>query len=218
MPTAEPSGTPPTPETPPNGAPPTPSPDNGGGRADARIRELTAELKAARAQIEAFGESERELAKLREARDGWKAERTTLTERVALARAGVADDEHETALRAAFGALPAEGRPASLADYWRDLAGKPADDVPRLLRGFLPAPAAAPTGTPPAPGAPPPPRGAAAPGASPEAALLAATQRAREALANDRTNPALHKALADASAALNEYRRAASALANGPRG
>jgi hypothetical protein len=88
--------------------------------------------------------------------DALAAERDALTARLAeadqkisgvqtsraLARAGVADDEHEAVLLSAYAAMAEDKRPASVVDYWNDVRSKPVAEWPRALRGFAPEMAA----------------------------------------------------------------------------
>lgn len=183
-------------------------------RFDAVNNELKA-LKAKAADVEA---STKELEKLRAERDAWKAERATLTERATLARAGVVDDEHESALRAAFGGLAEEGRPESAAAYWSALLEKPIEEWPRGLRGFATgAPAAGAGGAVGGAGGADPakkpapqrlPAGGASPtGANHIDAAVRALSAANEAFAANRT-PENHKRVQEAHKALSDLQAA----------
>ena len=66
----------------------------------------------------------------------------TLQAQLAFARVGVVDDEHVEAVIAAYGKLPAEGKPASAVEYWQQLQAGTAT-APRALLGFMPAAPAA---------------------------------------------------------------------------
>lgn len=106
--------------------------------ARAELRTLRAELKAAKERIGALEPLEAERGTWEQERATWGTEKGALAELLSLARVGVVDDEHAAAVRSAWAALPEDGRPASAADLWSGLAGKPVDEVPRTLRGFLP--------------------------------------------------------------------------------
>lgn len=124
---------------------------------------------ALRAQSEAWAVKETELTALKAAQTSWTTEKQALGERVALARAGIIDDDHEAAIRAEWVKLAEDKRPASLADLWLEVKAKPADEVPRILRGFLDAPPVASASYPWKP-KPPPVGGSSAPGTDTEAA------------------------------------------------
>lgn len=94
-------------------------------------------------------------------RTGWGATKAELegkvsdtARRLGLARAGVIDDDHAEALARAYGAHPAEGKPADEIAFWTAIRSG-ALPPPRTLVGFIPAPATAPQGAPPV--IPPPP-------------------------------------------------------------
>ena len=129
----------------------------------ARFAEVLGEAKAAKADAEA---ARAEAATARSAADaaataaaGWETERAGLASQIAdkdrrigLGRVGVHDDEHLSAVAAAYGAVPEASRPKSEADYWTEVtAGRIAP--PRGLVGFLPAAGSAGRAAPP----PPPP-------------------------------------------------------------
>ena len=150
--------------------PPTPSPETPPA---STTPPATDELATLRAQ----------LAEHRAAADSWETSR-------ALYRAGLTDDaahpEAGAIARAAYAALPVEGRP-SLADW---VASRP-----RALAGYLPAPASAAPASPPA--APAPPLGGPVQGAAP--ALPAATPPASLVQPGGVITAADHKAAQDAA-------------------
>lgn len=180
-----------------NGAPKTDS----GMVPRAVLNEARAELRALKAQAEAWTAKDAELTALKAAQTSWTTEKQTLGERVALARAGIIDDDHEAAIRAEWGKLPEDKRPASLADLWTEVKAKPADEVPRILRGFLDAPPVV-SSTYPWKPKPPPVGSSSAPGTDTEAATAREQAAAMAAYAKAPTVVNL-KALTEANERLS---------------
>lgn len=160
------------------------------------LNEARAELRALKAQAEAWAAKDAELTTLKASAAAWEAEKSTLAERVALARAGVVDDDHETALRAEWSKLAEDVRPASMADLWAEVKSKPIEEVPRLLRGFL-LDVAPPSASQPGKPKPPPAAPGSRPGTDTEDALSRAHSEARNAYQRS-PSPATMKAYVEA--------------------
>lgn len=124
------------------GAPPK-TPAAGDMVPRSRLNEVLGEVRTLKREMQALEPKVKGYDELTAAKTAWETERAALTERVALARSGIVDDDHEAALRSEWGKLPDEARKdKTLADFWNDVKATEADKVPRILRGFLDLPAA----------------------------------------------------------------------------